>query len=72
MPVYATNPNKANPPMKIYYLELIIGDKISKREIHATSLNTGNLNYSFYENNTLVALYPINNTVIYSIETLEE
>jgi len=57
--------------MKIYYLEVIIGDKISKREIHATSLITGNSNYSFYENKTLVALYPINNTIISSIEPEE-
>jgi hypothetical protein len=57
--------------MKIYYLEVIIGDKISKREIYATSLITGNSNYSFYENKTLVALYPINFTIISSIEPEE-
>ena len=73
MPVYPTNPNKPLSEMNTkfrYHLQLIIGDKLEQRTIIATSHYGNNLHYNFYEDAEIIAAYPINYTIIYSIEPI--
>jgi hypothetical protein len=64
--------------MKKYYIKVIVGNTLENFTVfaeyyHSTTNNsTSSGNYAFYADKELVACYPIERTIIVSIEKIEE
>lgn len=64
--------------MKKYQIKVIVGNTLEDFTVFAeyyyskTNSNTSSGNYAFYADGELVSCYPINRTIIVSVEKVEE